>query len=318
MFGLLLNAGCALYPQTHSLLDAPPENLPTRGRIEGVPFFPQTDYQCGPSALATVLNFYGRSITPETLSHRIYVPGRKGSLQVEIVSAARQFGLAVYPLDPSLAQLLSEIEAGHPVLVLQNLGFSWLPQWHYATLIGFDLGEKNVILHSGRDEALPVLLTTFERTWEGGEYWGIVISPPAVIPATATPDRYLQSLEDLVITGQETAARDGYLAARKRWPHHSRVAFGQGNLAYRMGDYPQAVESLEAATTMNPDDAASWNNLAYALAQSGSADALGALDKALQLGGNRPEIQSSVKDIEHLLNQSSNAARNALGETPVR
>lgn len=69
---------------------------------------------------------------------------------------------------------------------------------------------------------------------------------------------------------------------------------------------------------MNPDDAASWNNLAYALAQTGSADALDALDKALQLGGNRPEIQSSVKDIERLLNQSSKPARNALGDTPVR
>ena len=27
------------------------------------------------------------------------------------------------------------------LLVLQNLGLSWLPRWHYAVVVGYDLAE---------------------------------------------------------------------------------------------------------------------------------------------------------------------------------
>ena len=59
-FFLALLAGCAgLVPQTMALRDAWPEGVPGRTDIADVPFFPQEDYQCGPSALATVLGFSG-------------------------------------------------------------------------------------------------------------------------------------------------------------------------------------------------------------------------------------------------------------------
>jgi tetratricopeptide (TPR) repeat protein len=315
---LVIASGCALYPQTQALLETPPEKLPTTIQLTSVPFFPQTAFHCGPAALASILTYHSNPVSPEQLADSLYIPGRQGTLQSEIVATARRYGFAITPLQPDLDILLTEVAAQNPVLVLQNLGVSWLPQWHYATVVGYDLPRKAVYLHSGQDASLEVSLTTFERTWEGGQYWAIVISPPDRIPTTATAERYLESLEDLIVTGQENAARTGYLAARQRWPRNARIAFGQGNLAYRMRDYAQAVESLEAATTMNPDDAASWNNLAYALAQTGAAEALTALDKALQLGGDRPEIRSSVEDVRQLLDQSSRRARNALGETPVR
>ena len=41
------------------------------------------------AALATVLNYSAATTTPEDLAHEVYIPGRKGSLQIEMLAAAR-------------------------------------------------------------------------------------------------------------------------------------------------------------------------------------------------------------------------------------
>src|SRR5690606_40172617 len=87
---------------------------------------------CSSDLLATMLNQRGIDTAPEQLVERVYLPERKGSLQVEMVAAARAHGLLVYPLQPKLETLLTEVAAGNPVLVLQNLAFDRWPQWHFA------------------------------------------------------------------------------------------------------------------------------------------------------------------------------------------
>jgi tetratricopeptide (TPR) repeat protein len=56
VFFVLLAAGCAsLAPQTAKLHDTLAPALHERVELTEVPFFPQSEYQCGPAALATVL-----------------------------------------------------------------------------------------------------------------------------------------------------------------------------------------------------------------------------------------------------------------------
>src|SRR5687767_12923769 len=64
-----------------------------------VPFHPQTDHDCGPAALATVLGASGVAITPEALIPQVYLPGRKGSLQLELVGASRRAGRIPYRVE---------------------------------------------------------------------------------------------------------------------------------------------------------------------------------------------------------------------------
>ncbi|MDV7402172.1 hypothetical protein RZS08_62695, partial [Arthrospira platensis SPKY1] len=52
-------------------------------------------------------------------------------LSAEIDALARREGFVSYPIR-TLDELLAEVAAGHPVLVLQNLGTDWLTQWHFA------------------------------------------------------------------------------------------------------------------------------------------------------------------------------------------
>ncbi|MGD9007356.1 MAG: PA2778 family cysteine peptidase, partial [Desulfobacteraceae bacterium] len=172
---LLSLAGCAA-PMAVSPLSLP-DGFPSQHRIAAVPFSAQTDNQCGPAALAMVLQYSGVPATASGLQAAVYTPGRKGSLQSGIVTAARRHDRLAYPIQ-GLDSLLREVAAGNPVIVLQNLGLQWIPRWHYAVVIGFDLQTRSITLHSGKQPARQVALKTFHHTWRRAEFWGLLVLPP--------------------------------------------------------------------------------------------------------------------------------------------
>ena len=98
------------------------------------------DYQCGPAALATLLVASGVDVTPETLAPEVFIPERKGSLALGSLALAATPGCRMLA---TTADEMVELEAGRPVLVLQNYGVSKIPIWHYAVLIGYD-ADRNV------------------------------------------------------------------------------------------------------------------------------------------------------------------------------
>lgn len=143
--------------------------LPEQVELAEVPFFPQEAYQCGPAALATMLTQRGIDTSPDELVDQVYLPGRQGSLQVEMVAAARAHDLLVYPLEPRLEALLTEVAAGNPVLVLQNLAFDRWPQWHFAVVVGYDLTSQTLVLRSGTTRRWTGTFGQFERSWAKGK-----------------------------------------------------------------------------------------------------------------------------------------------------
>jgi hypothetical protein len=132
-----LLTACALTPQLDQLPLAPVTAQPKLELTE-TPFFPQEIHQCGPAALATVLNADRISVTPEALADEIYIPGREGSLQAELLAAVRTHERIAVRLEPRLEAVLAPLSERRPVLVLQNLGFKTYPRWHYAVLVGWD------------------------------------------------------------------------------------------------------------------------------------------------------------------------------------
>src|SRR5262245_45800179 len=95
--------------------------LPAHAQVERVPFFPQEELHCGPAALAMALAWSGLVVTPPDVAPFVYTPGRSGSLPSDMISGARRYGRLAMPVG-SLADLFAEIDAGHPVVVFQNLG----------------------------------------------------------------------------------------------------------------------------------------------------------------------------------------------------
>ncbi|MFQ5520194.1 MAG: PA2778 family cysteine peptidase, partial [Candidatus Methylomirabilia bacterium] len=220
-------SGCAT-SQSDRLARRGLGTLPPRIKSLQVPFHPQEAYYCGPASLAMALNWTGVSISPQALAPQVYTPGRQGTLQTEIVTAPRRLGRIAYPVS-TLENLLSEVAAGHPVIVLQNLGLSWFPRWHFAVVIGYDLPRRELVLHSGLEPRKVMPIRLFERTWARGKNWGVVILPPEKLPKTAKERPFLLAVVGLEKAGRGEAAARAYTAALTRWPKSYGALMGLGN-----------------------------------------------------------------------------------------
>jgi len=243
--------------------------LPERVELSDTPFHAQERYQCGPASLAMMLNTRELPATPESLKERVYLPERGGTLQVEMVSAARERGLVAYPLEPELEALMRETAAGNPVLVMQNLGFDWWPQWHYAVVIGYDRLSDDVILHTDTRAAYAQPMSAFMNSWERADHWAMVLTPPDQLPATAQPLSWLGAVSDLESTGRLSAAEVGYRRALEAWPDQPAARFGLGNIAYQRDQYELALEHFFRLTRDHPDFEPAWHNLGVLLEEMG-------------------------------------------------
>jgi tetratricopeptide (TPR) repeat protein len=279
-------SGCAsLFPQTKELSKGIPRGLPERVELTEVPFFPQLEYQCGPAALATILAAAGAKVTAEELVPQVYVPERKGSLQVEMLAAARRHGMVSYQLAPRFEDLLREIAAGTPVVVLQNLGF-FSSGWHYAVAMGYDYVGGKLVLRSGIQERDVLPFVAHEVVWMRSGYWAMVAVPPDRIPATAEEKSWLTAIAALERAGDARGARIAYRTFLGRWPDNVNAAIGLANTHHTLGELREAEAVLREAARKDPESVVVLNNLAQTLSDLGRHDeALAVVERAAQGGG---------------------------------
>ena len=263
-------AGCSGGPsiREYTLVD-------TQVELADTPFFPQARYQCGPAALATVLVSSGVEVDPEALAPRVYLPGREGSLQSELIAATRHHERVPYLIAPDLHALLQEIESGTPVLVMQNLALRLFPQWHYAVVVGYDSEGDSMLLRSGVDERVRMSRLRFEATWSRAGRWAMVAAPPAQPPVTAAYSGWLQAASAFEELGQPLLAEKAYQAATIRWPSQVMAWKALANARYAQGDLEGAESALRYAIRLAPSVPA-HNNLANVLLGQGCIAAAGA------------------------------------------
>jgi tetratricopeptide (TPR) repeat protein len=287
VFVLCLLSGCVSLPQSADLLAGGGAVLPPRAELDSVPFFAQEEFQCGPAALAMALNAAGVAATPDALVEQVYLPARKGSLQVEMLASARRHRLLAYELAPELKDVLAEVAAGNAVIVLQNQGlWSFHPYWHYAVVIGYDLEKQQILLHSGTRARRAMALGLFEFLWLDGQRWAMVALPPARLPASAREASVASAAAALEKTGHVAAAQQAYSAILERWPDNLVALMGLGNTAYAQGRLAVAEAAFRKAAAAHPRAAAAYNNLAQTLADQGKLEAaLAAARAAVSLGG---------------------------------
>lgn len=294
---------CALLSLSLAGCMPPPRSPVDAGRaaveLAAVPFFPQEDYQCGPAALATVLHWTDARVTPDLLAPALMIPARQGSLQIELLAQTRAHGRVPFLIPGELRAVQAELDAGHPVVVLQNLALDWYPQWHYAVVVGIDPAARAVVLRSGRERRHVVDWTVFDRTWARAGRWALVVARPGELPATVQPQQVVAAAAPFEEKRDWAVVEAVQRAAAARWPAQAVFRLGLANSRYAQGDLAEAEALYRALIADFPDDPVPYNNLALLLADRERwAEAEKLVGRALELGGPlREEFEDTQRRI---------------------
>jgi ABC-type bacteriocin/lantibiotic exporter with double-glycine peptidase domain len=144
--------------------------------IDGVPFFPQEEYQCGPASLAGVLNFYGWKVSPAEIAAEIFSRQARGTLDMDMVFYARKKGLKAEKYRGTFEDLQGQINSRRPLIVLIDQGFWVYQSHHFMVVVGYD--EGGIIANSGKEERKFISRDSFSKTWERTKFWTLRITPP--------------------------------------------------------------------------------------------------------------------------------------------
>jgi tetratricopeptide (TPR) repeat protein len=287
-------AGCAPIPPIVSDLPVSAAAI----ELDDTPFYPQERYQCGPAALTTVLTKSGVEVSLDDIVDKVYLPGRQGSLQVELLAAARTEGRLPYVIDGTLEAIWKELAAGRPVLVLQNLGVAGIPRWHYAVVVGIDAERGEIVLRSGTDRRRITRVSTYLQTWRRGGYWGMVALAPDELPAAVDRSRYFAAIAALEQAGRAEEAAIGWQTALREWPGDSVALFGLANARFAMQDFDVAVTAYRELLELDPGLSAARNNLALALLERGEYGAAMAEIEFALSGDPDPALEQELRDTE--------------------
>jgi predicted double-glycine peptidase len=149
-------------------------NLPYR-LIENVPFFAQNDFQCGPSSLAGILNYYGKNISPSQIAEQIFEEKVKGTLSIDIVLYARDQGFIAEWYTGDVQDLQENIDNNRPLIVMVDLGLGPVQKPHYLVVVGYE--PKGIIVNSGAHQHKMVPWNRFQHQWNRSESWTLRIHP---------------------------------------------------------------------------------------------------------------------------------------------
>jgi hypothetical protein len=253
-------SGCGLHKVQ------PLENLPaTDIELTDTPFFAQETYQCGPAALASLLVSSDAITLPEMLVPELYIPGRKGSLQLDIIGSIRRHNRIPYVIKPDIQAVSSELQAGRPVLVLQNLGLKIAPVYHYSVIVGMRT-DGRLILRSGTTERKIMTISDFLSTWNRAGNWGVVSLRQNELPADHDIDRYLKAVASIEAAGNLQLAEQAYTNLLFRHPNNATATFGLANTLFSQNQFTAAASFYQYLLEQDPYNAAAANNLAETLA----------------------------------------------------
>lgn len=261
---VLIFCGCASTTKQTDALDNGTVRSNFKPSVQNkAPFIEQTAGHCGPATLTMAIQSAGQPADLNQITSQVYNEKSKGSLQTDIISAARRQGLMAVTIS-GYESLLGELQAGHNVIIFENLGIGWLPQWHYALVTGYNYDKKTLTMHSGPKANEEVDMAEFELSWKLTDYWGLVILKPTDLSATATEIQHLEAAAAFEQINKIDEAKQAYLAILRKWPQSFIAHIGLGNVFYNLKDYKAAVSYLEKAAQLNPDSTAAQSNLANA------------------------------------------------------
>jgi hypothetical protein len=113
----------------------------------------------------------------EALKEDTYMRRLRGTLPIDLLLAAQARGLQAHGSSGTLETLQAELDAGHPIVALLNLGWTVFPQGHYVVVTGYDERRQGVYLHSGLARDVFVPYARYLTAWEKTGRWMLRVQP---------------------------------------------------------------------------------------------------------------------------------------------
>lgn len=146
----------------------------TRAVLQDMPFHPQEDHQCGPAALAMVLNRLGDPVTPEDIARDIFRSDLRGTVSLDLALYPRTRGFTTRFFRGTEADVVSAANSGLPLLVMVDEGFGGIRLFHYMVVVGYE--PQGVLVNSGRRREQPMSWEAFLTAWKGADNWALLVA----------------------------------------------------------------------------------------------------------------------------------------------
>ncbi|MFH1775954.1 MAG: C39 family peptidase [Candidatus Omnitrophota bacterium] len=263
-------SGCATvkYP---ALRDTPVIEVQDIKHLD-VKFVRQKRQWCGPAALSSVLDYWGRKVTQDEIARDLYLATIKGVLNFEMERYAAGQGLWTETFSGTWQDIKTKINSGIPVIVLVAGKLPMLLRSHYLVVTGFSESKNIVIAHDGVTKDAIIDKDTFLEIWKKIDNWMLVIAAYELVDWELSKEDYLK----LGIVSEKEykleCALSAYEQALRLAPENYIIYFNIGNVCYKLEDYPKAKLFYSRAKELNPEFSDTYNNLACVYVQTKEFD----------------------------------------------
>lgn len=153
-------SGCSPFGQV------PLETLQAEDTVSlEVPFIPQArSHDCGPAALAAVLEYHGREVSLQEITKMVYIPEIRRTLLPDMENFARELGFKTGSGRGSLELLRRNVDSQRPVIVLMDAGSGIVDRPHYIVILGYTC--QGFLAHTGVKENAFIDAHELDRRWE--------------------------------------------------------------------------------------------------------------------------------------------------------
>ena len=172
-----LGQGCRMFVTVPPLEPLPKSSVILRD----VEYTPQeSSRDCGPACVTTLLRYHGSALTlPEVTSQLKQIKGG-GVVPQEIIFYARKNGFHVNMPEGSINYLRRSIFAEKPLIIFLHPtpGIVKYTPWrrgHYAVAVGYDDGQRHIILHTGTESFDTLSYRGLQLEWGRANFFTLLI-----------------------------------------------------------------------------------------------------------------------------------------------
>jgi ABC-type bacteriocin/lantibiotic exporter with double-glycine peptidase domain len=135
----------------------------------------QDPEQCGPYALASLLEYMGIMSDPADLARKLYSPGAGGTLTMDLFLEARRQGLEARQVKGSAGMLKEELKDHNPVIVLFKYSGLRTRTGHFVLVTGFSDYPPGFFLLWGDGKLSWMKQEEFEHLWANADSWMLTV-----------------------------------------------------------------------------------------------------------------------------------------------